>query len=95
MILLEAMNAGVPVIASAVGGVPDVVSPSEALLVPPDNPAALSAAVRLVHADRAAAVARARKATSRLQQEFAVGPWIDRYEQVYRTIQRRRTAVGV
>jgi glycosyltransferase involved in cell wall biosynthesis len=89
MILLEAMHARVPVIVTAVGGVPDVVSPSEGLLVPPDDPAALSAAIRVVHDDRDAAAARADRAASRLKHDFAVGPWIERYEEVYRSTQGR------
>jgi glycosyltransferase involved in cell wall biosynthesis len=43
--LLEAMAAGTPVVATNVGGVPDVVSRAEALLVPPDEPRALAAAI--------------------------------------------------
>ena len=43
--LFEAMAAGIPVVASAVGGVPDVVSSREALLVNPEDPAALAAAI--------------------------------------------------
>src|SRR6059036_3505827 len=39
VVLFEAMAAGVPVIATRVGGVPDVVSPGEAALVPPEDPA--------------------------------------------------------
>ncbi|HEX8246508.1 MAG TPA: glycosyltransferase, partial [Longimicrobium sp.] len=46
--LLEAMAAGVPVVAASVGGVPDAVSSAEALLVPPEDPRALAAAVRAV-----------------------------------------------
>jgi glycosyltransferase involved in cell wall biosynthesis len=92
MILLEAMHADVPVIATAVGGVPDVVSPSEALLVPSNDPAALSAAIRAVNVDRQGAATRARSAASRLQRDFAVGPWVERYEEVYRSLMIRRSA---
>lgn len=43
MVLTEAMAAGVPVIASAVGAIPEVLRPTAAgLLVPPDDPEALA-----------------------------------------------------
>jgi glycosyltransferase involved in cell wall biosynthesis len=45
--LLEAMSARVPVVATAVGGVPEIVSDREsALLIPPGDPGALSQAMR-------------------------------------------------
>ncbi|MCU1487795.1 MAG: glycosyltransferase [Actinomycetia bacterium] len=50
--VLEAMSVGVPVVASAVGGVPEVAGDG-ALLVPPDDPAALSAALRTAVGDEA------------------------------------------
>ena len=44
--LIEAMAAGVPVVATAVGGVPDVVTDgTTGVLVPPRQPAALAAAI--------------------------------------------------
>jgi glycosyltransferase involved in cell wall biosynthesis len=46
MVLLEAMAAGTPIVAAAVGGVPDVVSDVEAILVPPADPSALASAIR-------------------------------------------------
>lgn len=41
-IVLEAAAAGVPLIATRVGGIPEIVAGSDTPLVPPDNPAALS-----------------------------------------------------
>lgn len=43
--LLEAMSAGVPVVASSVGGVADLLTEGAGLLVPPDDPAALAGAI--------------------------------------------------
>jgi glycosyltransferase involved in cell wall biosynthesis len=84
IVLLEAMAARVPVVATAVGGVPDVVGAAQALLVPPDDPASLAAAIRAVLADPEGARARAAAAGRRLASEFAVEPWLERYEEVYR-----------
>src|SRR5690606_28035358 len=62
MVLFEAMSARTPVVATAVGGVPSVVSSDEAVLVPSEDPAALAAALRSLYEDRAGAAARAARA---------------------------------
>ena len=52
--ILEAMATGVPVVASAVGGVPEIVKDgATGLLVPPGDPAALAAALEALLADPA------------------------------------------
>jgi glycosyltransferase involved in cell wall biosynthesis len=89
MVLFEAMAAGVPVVATAVGGVPHVVSPTEAILVPSDDPASLAAAVRDTLRNPAAAHDRARAARQRLEREFALPAWLERYETVYRALGQR------
>ena len=86
IILLEAMAAGVPVVATAVGGVPDVVTGAEALLVDAENPVALASAIRAIVADRSAAEARAARARGRLVAEFALEPWLLAYERIYRSL---------
>jgi glycosyltransferase involved in cell wall biosynthesis len=52
-VLLEAMAASVPVVATRVGGIPEIVSDGEsALLVAPNDPAAMAAAAHRLLSDR-------------------------------------------
>lgn len=44
-VIIEAMTSGLPVVATAVGGVPEMVSERDGILVPPENPAALADAL--------------------------------------------------
>jgi glycosyltransferase involved in cell wall biosynthesis len=87
--LFEAIAAGVPVVASAVGGVPDVVSQGEAILVPPDDPPAFARALRDVALDSPGAADRAARAMARLHTERSIGPWLDEYEAMYRRLVSR------
>ena len=48
LILQEALRAGRPIVATRVGGIPGLTGEDGALLIPPDDPAALAAAVRRV-----------------------------------------------
>ena len=88
IVLLEAMAAGVPIVATDVGGVPDVVSPAEAELVGSDDPAALARAIRGVYRDPAGAERRARAARARLVASFSAAPWLERYAAIYRHVSR-------
>ena len=52
-VLLEAMSCGLPIVASAVGGIPETIRDwRNGLLIPPRDPAALAAAVRWLAANR-------------------------------------------
>lgn len=84
IVLFEAMAAGVPIVATRVGGVPDVVSEKEARLVPPDDPRALADALLATISDRHEANRRSAAATARLRSSYAATEWLDRYESLYR-----------
>ena len=86
IVLFEAMDAGVPIVATSVGGVPDVLGSDTALLVPPAHPRALANAIQAVFDDPAAALARAARAKARLEKEFAPEPWLEDYETLYRSL---------
>jgi glycosyltransferase involved in cell wall biosynthesis len=87
MVLFEAMHAGTPIVASRVGGVPDVLGDT-GLMVAPDDPAALAAAIIAVWRDPAAAQRRAAAARVRLAERFGREPWLRRYETLYRSLSR-------
>ena len=81
--LLEAMITGVPVVATAVGGIPDLLAPDAGVLVAPEDPAALAAAIRGVLAFPSGAARRAATARTRAQRELGVDAWAARYDEVY------------
>lgn len=83
MVLLEGMAAGVPIVATAVGGVPHMIDDDEAILVPSPDAVDLARAIERVRADPAAARTRAEIARRRFESEFDVGPWVVDYEEVY------------
>ena len=61
--LLEAMAAGIPVVATAVGGIPEIVSHREsALLIPPRDAQAMSAALQEILTNRQLADALTQRA---------------------------------
>lgn len=52
LVVFEAMAQGVPILASAVGGIPYQIDPGCGVLVPPNDPAALAAAIERLAQDR-------------------------------------------
>lgn len=85
MVLLEAMAARVPIVATRVGGVPDLLPYGTALLVPPGSPAELARAIRRVFVEPAGAAVRAHSARTRLVRAYDTAAWVERYAAMYRS----------
>jgi glycosyltransferase involved in cell wall biosynthesis len=86
MVLFEAMAAGTPIVATSVGGVPDVLSAREAWLVPKEDPDALARMIREALTNREERGLRAKCAGERLFREFAVEPWARAHLALYREV---------
>jgi glycosyltransferase involved in cell wall biosynthesis len=83
MVLLEAMAAGVPVVTTSVGGIPDVVSEKEAALVPSEDPRALGEAIQAILTEKGRGSALASAAAQRLRTQYSIDRWLNRYEEAY------------
>jgi glycosyltransferase involved in cell wall biosynthesis len=87
MVLFEAMATGTPVVASRVGGVPDVIDDTAGWLIPSENPAVLAGAIRWAREHPEAGRERAARASARLSTEFTPRTWVERYNAVYLAVQ--------
>jgi glycosyltransferase involved in cell wall biosynthesis len=85
--LIEAMACGIPVVASAVGGVPEVVSDGEdGVLVPPRDPGALADAILRVSMNRAFAESIRTRALKTVSARFTIGKMIKKVSDLYCTV---------
>jgi glycosyltransferase involved in cell wall biosynthesis len=85
--LLEAMAAGTPIVATRVGGVPEVVLHGETgILVPPGDPEALAAAAAGLLRDRDRAAALARAGRGRVESEFRIDRLVAETAALYREL---------
>lgn len=82
--LLEAMMAGLPIVATSVGDIPNVLTPETGITVPPHKPACLAEALsELVRApERARLMGSA--ARVRALQEYSLDTWVHRLTALYR-----------
>lgn len=86
MTILEAALAEVPIVATAVGGVPDVVG-ADGLLVGAGDAAALSAALVAVARERSEAKQRATRLRERLIDVDRRADWVGRHLELYEALQ--------
>jgi glycosyltransferase involved in cell wall biosynthesis len=87
LVVLEAMMAGTPVVATAAGGVPSIVEDGETgRLVPTGDPDALAKAVLEVFADREGATRMAGRARALAEERFGLEQMVDAHEALYRRV---------
>ena len=84
--VLEALAAGVPVVASRVGGLPALLSGGAGVLVPPKNPPALAAALDALLADPTRCRAMGERGRLHVEQHHAREAVAQRLSAIYRDI---------
>ena len=91
MVLLEAMGAGVPVVATRVGGVPDVLRAGvDGWLVPPEDPRRLAEVLEGALLDPSELEARGDAARARVMERYGRSVWVQRHVVAYSAAQERR-----
>jgi sugar transferase (PEP-CTERM/EpsH1 system associated) len=90
--VLEAMASGLPVIATAVGGNPELVEEGRTgTLVPPSDPEAMARAMLAYSADPEKCRGRGLAARARVERDFSMTAMVNAYIAVYdRLLERRR-----
>jgi glycosyltransferase involved in cell wall biosynthesis len=83
---LEAMAAGLPVVATRVASLPEIVGPDAGVLVPPGSAEAVAAALRQLASDTEMRGAMGRLATARATECFDLASMVERTANVYREV---------
>jgi glycosyltransferase involved in cell wall biosynthesis len=93
--LLEAMAAGVPVVATRVGGVPEIVRDGQdGLLVPPRDPEAAAVAIRRILCEPTLRKTLSVNGRERVARHFSLGAMTESYFALYRKVTRRESRFG-
>jgi glycosyltransferase involved in cell wall biosynthesis len=93
--ILEAMAAERPVVATAVGGTPEVVDELSGRLVPSRNPEALASAIHTLWLDQPLRLQLGRQARQRVLERFTLDGMIRAYARLYDELSARRRGGGV
>lgn len=81
--LIHAIAAGRAIVASDVGGIPEIVTPGAGELVPPGDSAALAEAVGALAADPDERYSLGKQARERYDEEFGAAMWATRLRSLY------------
>jgi glycosyltransferase involved in cell wall biosynthesis len=88
--LLEAMASGLPAVATAVGGIPEVITAGESgLLVPPRDVPALATAITALATDPAGRCRMGAAALARVRADFSLARTASRYLTLYEMVRQR------
>jgi glycosyltransferase involved in cell wall biosynthesis len=91
LVVLEALAMGTPVIGSATGGIPDMISPDVGYLFPPGDVASLTALIQQAHDRPEELVAKREAARVRVKSRYSWDDTADRYlAEFARVVERRR-----
>src|SRR5262249_53711689 len=91
-VVLEAIAAGLPIVATRVGGVPEIFGPRADELVPPGDAAALALAIDRMLAGPAQAARAAGERREWLMPHVHIDVMQAQVEKLYRTMLERKTA---
>ncbi|MBP6964204.1 MAG: glycosyltransferase [Armatimonadetes bacterium] len=93
--LLEAMAAGKPIVATRVGGIPDVIADREdGLLVEPDAPQAFADAICDLAADADLASRLGQRAAEKAESDYSVKATARKLEEIYARLSAGQSAAG-
>jgi len=95
MALLEAMAFGLPVVASDVGGIPEIIDSGEnGILVPAANPDKIEEAISTICKDNYFRTKLSEMAKKTIRSKFNINEWVNKIESVYvETIGKRKSWV--
>jgi glycosyltransferase involved in cell wall biosynthesis len=83
-IVLEAAGAGIPLVSTRVGGIPEIFGPQSSCLISPESPEALAAAIAAALDDPAAMQDAARSLRERVRAHFSAESMVDGVLHSYR-----------
>lgn len=95
--ILEAMATGLPVVATRVGGNPELVEEGHTgTLVPPADPVAMAAAIRTYFANPDKVILHGQSGRKRVEKQFSMEAMVDGYLAVYDAVlnRKRQRAAG-
>jgi glycosyltransferase involved in cell wall biosynthesis len=93
--VLESLSRGRAVVASAVGGIPEILDTGGGLLVPPGDVDALAGALLRLVKDRSLRERLGRQGRRSVEQRFALGRLVDQHEELYRRLLRAKRTSGL